>query len=251
MPACATFGHGGRFRALLVCDHGSRQVPRALQDLGLSEAALCRHIAWDIGALDLSVGLSERLGIRGVAAGFSRLVIDCNRRLEDPTSIPCESDGELVPGNLGLDDAARAARQREYFWPYHTAIAAELERLVAPPRVPALIAIHSFTPTMNGFERPWHCGILWDRDARMPAALLRALRARGDVEVGDNEPYSGRDPEGYTVEEHADRRGWPHVCIEVRQDLLAHPDGVARWVAVLGAALEPLLADDELYRVRG
>jgi len=254
-PAFEIFGRGGRYPALLVCDHGGNRVPRSLGALQLSSAELSRHIAWDIGARALAGDLAERLGLRGVAANYSRLVIDCNRMLEDPTSIPEESDGVRIPGNIGLPQAARERRERECFWPYHEAIDAEFERLrhdrpTEPDRAPALLAIHSFTPALRGVARPWQCGVLSDQDLRIATPLLGALRARGDLVVGDNEPYSGRDPAGYTNEIHAQQRGWPEVCIEVRQDELASAVGIARWAEILALALEPILGDPALYQVR-
>jgi predicted N-formylglutamate amidohydrolase len=242
--------HGRRWPALIVCDHASRRIPGALANLGLSEGALERHIAWDIGAAALARALASALEVPAVLAGYSRLVIDCNRHLKDPSSIVTESDGETVPGNLDLTPADREARVSSCFWPYHRAIDQALGEIVNGPEVPALIAVHSFTPKMLGITRPWHCGILWDRDPRMAVPLLEALRAEDGLAVGDNEPYSGRHPSDYTVDVHADNRGWPHVCIEVRQDLITDTPGVAQWSARLARTLEPILSDRALYRER-
>ncbi|MGQ0836711.1 MAG: N-formylglutamate amidohydrolase [Gammaproteobacteria bacterium] len=134
------------------------------------------------------------------------------------------------------------------FWPYHRAVDQALAELARDGDVPALIAIHSFTPQMLGITRPWHCGILWDRDPRIAAPLLEALRASDGLVVGDNEPYSGRHPADYTVDVHAENRGWPHVCIEIRQDLISDAAGVAAWNRNLVQALEPILSQPSLYR---
>lgn len=233
---------------LLVCDHASRRFPRALGTLGLPDASTYRHIAWDIGAADLTRALAARLECQAVLSGYSRLVIDCNRRLEDPTSIAAESDGEVIPGNLQLTQAERVARARDFFQPYHRVVRSCLDELREGSRVPVLISVHSFTPVMNGFARPWHCGVLWDRDSRIAAPLIEALRAQPSLVVGDNEPYSGRHPAGYTTDAHAQDRGWPHVSLEIRQDLISDPEGVERWADWLAAALGPILAKPMLYR---
>jgi predicted N-formylglutamate amidohydrolase len=117
--------------------------------------------------------------------------------------------------------------------------------------VPALLSIHSFTPVMGGKQRPWHIGILWDNDPRIPLPLLEALRADRDLMVGDNQPYSARDPSGYTVENHAVAAGLPHVAVELRQDLITDMAGAARWAEILATALQPILARPELYRCLG
>jgi len=239
-----------RARCLLVCDHASDVIPAALDRLGLDEAALGRHIAVDIGAGALTRELSTRLKMPAVLAGFSRLVIDNNRQLHDPTSIPEISDGTLIPGNKGLDAAGTAARVAEIFHPYHDAVAAALDRLAQHAdggRVPALVSIHSFTPFFKGAERPWHVGLLWNRDRRIAAPLRDALAANRGVVVGENVPYSAQDPFGYTVAEHADALGRANILIEMRQDLIDTHHGVAAWAGILGDALERVLADDRLF----
>lgn len=242
---------GLRRPAVLVCDHASNAVPARLASLGVGEAVLARHVAWDIGAAPLAARLATLLELPCVSAGYSRLVVDCNRDPRSAASMLAVSDGDRIAGNEGLDEGARAARIREIFDPYHAAIEQELavaaRHAPAPAHAPALIAVHSFTPVMQGRARPWHCGILWDADPRLPQALLAALRAEPGLVVGDNEPYSGRDPADYTVSRHAASRGWPHVCLEIRQDLLTDGQGVAEWAERLARILAPLLDDPALY----
>jgi predicted N-formylglutamate amidohydrolase len=240
----------GRARVLIVCDHASRRIPAALEDLGLDELALGRHIASDIGAGEVAHGLARRLDAPAVLASYSRLVVDCNRGPDDPTLILAVSDGEYVPGNHGLSDEHKAERLRQFFHPYHAAIDRRLANFGRRGIVPAFIAIHSFTPVFQELHRPWQVGILWDTDPRIPVPLIRALRARGIV-VGDNEPYSGKAPADHTVDHHAEAGGLPHVSIELRQDLIDHPAGVERWVGILGAAIEPIIQDERLYRKLG
>jgi predicted N-formylglutamate amidohydrolase len=240
---------GCAYPALLVCDHASNAVPRALAGLGLSDEAIGRHIAWDIGAGLLAQRLGRLLQLPLVSCGYSRLVIDCNRHLSDPSSILTVSDSQAVPGNMNLSDAARRARIAEIFEPYHGAVETTLMRQTCAVIAPALLAVHSFTPVIRGFARPWHCGILWDQDPRIAVPLLEALRRQSGIEVGDNEPYSGRDPADYTVSEHAERRGWPHVCIEVRQDLLQTTAGIDEWAERLATPLAKILANNNIYEV--
>jgi predicted N-formylglutamate amidohydrolase len=227
--------------ALLACDHASPRVPRSLAGLGLPALELHRHIGWDIGAADLTVALAGALGWPAVLAGYSRLVVDCNRHLDDPAACPLASDGTGVPGNAALAPADRAARADALYWPYHAALGAALAALATAGGAAALIAIHSFTPVLAGRRRAVEVGVLWDTDDRIAAPLLAALRRIPGLVVGDNQPYSGRSPVGFTVGYHAGRRGLPHVAIEVRQDLLADPAGVARWARLLAAALESIL----------
>jgi predicted N-formylglutamate amidohydrolase len=237
----------GQAPVLLTCDHASRAVPQALGNLGLADDLLARHIGWDIGAAVVTRRLARRLDAPAVLCGYSRLVIDCNRYLNDPTSVVGISDGVAVPGNAALSADARLARQVSIFAPYHAAIATRIGALRGTGVAPALISIHSFTPKMNNFERPWHIGVLWDGDGRIALPLLDALRAEPRLVVGDNEPYTGRDPTGYTQRHHALDQGLPHVEVELRQDLIADAAGAAEWADRLARVLVPILALPDLY----
>lgn len=180
-------------------------------------------------------------------ASYSRLVIDLNRQPGDATVIPPISDGVLIPGNLGLTQAERDARGQAFHLPYHDAIEAQIERRSANGCLPVFIGVHSFTPRFHGTSRPWHAGVLWDRDPRVAVPLLAALRAAGAFVIGDNEPYSGRHPADYSIDVHAETKGLAHVGIELRQDLIAGAAGQQRWAGILGDALERILADDSIY----
>jgi len=240
----------GKAPVLITCDHASRRVPRSLHNLGLDAESLKLHIGWDIGAADVSRGLARRLDAPAILAGYSRLVIDCNRDLDDPTSMAGVSDGVPVPGNRDLSAVDRARRAEGLFKPYHRAVEAALDGFAARGVRPAVLSIHSFTPVMNGFARPWHIGILWDKDPRMAVPILAALRREASLVVGDNEPYSAREPAGYTVRTHAEKRGLPHLNVELRQDLLASDAGTAEWADRLARVLTPLLEDPTLYHAK-
>lgn len=241
----------GEAPVVLVCDHASNTVPDGLKRLGLGAVALSQHIAWDIGAAQVARLLAGRLDAPAVLAGYSRLVIDCNRSPGDPTSIAQISDGIVVPGNLNLDDAAAESRLNEVFWPYHHAITQMLAHRWrhGRGRAPTLIAIHSFTPVMNGVRRPWQIGVLWNRDPRLALPILARLRADPELCVGDNEPYSGREV-GFTMDTHGGAAGLSHVEIEIRQDLITDGAGCERWATVIGDVLVEVLRDETLYRVQ-
>ncbi len=229
---------------LLVCDHAGRHVPARLGDMGVSPADWDRHIAWDIGAAGVCACLAPALDATCIAQVYSRLVIDCNRTPGHPTSIPPVSDGTHIPANAALRQTDAEARAAAIFTPYHDAIAAELDRRAASGRQTVLIAMHSFTPVFGGHARPWQAGVLHNRDPRLSYALARALTAEGFL-VGDNEPYRLSDDSDYTVPVHAERRGLPYVELEIRQDLIAMPDGQAAWAERLARLLPQALAESQ------
>ena len=234
---------------VLVSDHAGRAIPQRLGTLGLCDADLARHIAWDIGVAGLGERLSETLGATLVAQTYSRLVIDCNRRPGHPTSIAPVSDSTPVPGNEALSPGQSAAREHAIFAPYHAAIAARLDARLAAGQPAVLVALHSFTPRLRapsrptpgdaGGNRPWHVGVLHNHDPRFALILRDLLAEEGDLVVGDNAPYALSDLDDYTVPVHGEQRRLPHVEIEIRQDLIADAHGEAAWAARL-ARLLPL-----------
>lgn len=235
---------------LLVCDHAAKAVPKRLGSLGLPPEELGRHIGWDIGAAGVARRLSDLLGATAVLSSFSRLVVDCNRRDHDPTAIPEVSDGTPVPANRDLDAADRVARVEECYWPYHRTISAELDRLSNNGVVPALLAIHSFTPCLGCAPcyRPWHIGVLWDKDPRIPTPLIQNLNQVEGLVVGDNQPYTERDSVSFTLRYHAGTRGGAYAGIEIRQDEIAGAEGEVRYANLIARALTPILADPALYQ---
>lgn len=225
----------------LTCDHAGRGLPRRLGDLGLGAAELERHIAWDIGAAAVAGRLSGSLDAALVLQRYSRLVIDCNRPPSVPSSVVTLSEGTEVPGNRDLDPQQRHARVREIFDPYHDRIEAELELRRRAGRRTVLVSVHSFTPVFHGEERPWHLGLLYNRDPALGLALGAELEGSG-LNVGHNVPYSVSDVTDYTIPVHGERRGILHVMLEIRQDLVAGEAGQKEWADRLAALLPRALA---------
>jgi predicted N-formylglutamate amidohydrolase len=201
-----------------------------------------RHIAWDIGAADVAIRLAAALDAFAILQTYSRLVIDCNRRPGIPASIVRISEATRIPGNEVVTVEEAAAREREIFRPYHDRIRTELDTRQAQGRLAMLISVHSFTPRFHGNQRPWHAGVLYNRDARLAGELLRHLRAEPGLVIGDNEPYSVGDTTDYTIPEHGERRGLPHVGIELRQDLIGTEAGHIEWAERLARALVSIVA---------
>lgn len=262
-PASPIPGHGqgnvniisGRAESGLVilCDHAGNALPSGYGTLGLAAAEFERHIAYDIGAAAVTSELADRLGAPATLTRYSRLLIDCNRGTDDPTLIMRLSDGTVVPGNRILDAAEREKRIRHYYEPYHRAIDALIDRCLGLGTPPVLLSIHSFTDKWKGRARPWHAGILWDRDDRVARPLIDDLRIDPGLVIGDNEPYSGR-LKGDTMWRHGTMRGIAHAIIEIRQDLIADERGQVEWAGrlekILGRMLVCPILKPDLERIR-
>jgi predicted N-formylglutamate amidohydrolase len=238
------YNAAGRSPFLFTCDHYGRLIPPSLGDLGLPSGELVRHIAWDIGIAGVAERLAQALDAHLIAQRYSRLVIDCNRPPGVASSIPILSEATTIPGNEGLSREMAEARRRAIFDPYHHCIDAVIAQRLAEQRPTVLVALHSFTPVYAGIARPWHIGTLYHRGKLLPPLLLKALRAEGDLVVGDNEPYAVSDQTDYTIPVHGEARGLTNSGIEIRQDLVADESGQQQWAERLARILgeiEPLL----------
>ncbi len=233
------FGKERKSRWVITCDHASNHVPDFVNDgdLGLPTSEMGRHIAYDIGAAGTACHLGKLLDAPVALSNFSRLVIDPNRGEDDPTLIMRLYDGTIIPGNRHLTDDQRETRLNRCYRPYHNAVADLLDSRPDP----VVVAVHSFTPRLNGrHPRPWHIGLLHAWDSRLSDPMLARLKAMPDILAAANVPYPGHLP-GDAVDRHALKHGRPNVLIELRQDLIADEKGQEKWAALLAEALDGLL----------
>jgi predicted N-formylglutamate amidohydrolase len=235
-PAVEIVNADGASRFVLTCEHASNFITSSYESLGLGAADLQRHIAWDIGAAHVARALSAMLDAPLFLSGFSRLLIDCNRPVGAPTSIPEISEMTSIPGNLNLSPAERQKRESEYYWPFQNAVSAHLDSRAQASRPSIVLGIHSFTPVFKGLVRPWHAGVLFRKSQVFGHALVEALQAP-DLNVAANEPYSIGDDSDYTVPVHGEQRGLDAALIEIRQDLIASKPQARQWAARLHRAL--------------
>ena len=235
---------------VLACDHASNTIPASLNNLGLAPANLQGHIAWDIGAAAVTRRLSEILQAPAILARFSRLVIDLNRDPNDPASIPIVSDQTTIPGNQNLAAPERASRKQDLYDPYHKNLADLLSQQRSAGVSPGLFSIHTFTPHIAGEARPWHIGVLWNRDPRIAEPLIEILaQPSHNLVVGDNKPYSGKQY-AHTLDIHAGAYGYANCAIEIRQDLVRSKDQVQGWANLLAGIIKGIIDDPNVLKTR-
>lgn len=226
-------------RWLVTCDHASNRVPDWVGggDLGIAPVDMARHIAYDVGAAGLARYLAQHLDAPAIFSNFSRLVIDPNRGEDDPTLLMRLYDGTVIPANKDAGPAERERRLALLHRPYH----AELGRLAAAHPARCICAVHSFTPQLRGRPpRPWQVGILYShKDARLGPAMVQACRDEGWV-TGDNQPYDGH-LDGDSIDRHGLAHGRPNILIELRNDLIANPEGQSDWAARLAPVIRRVL----------
>ncbi|PBC19908.1 MULTISPECIES: N-formylglutamate amidohydrolase [unclassified Mesorhizobium] len=242
---------GDRKRGIvLLADHARRDLPDEYGSLGLPAAEFDRHIAYDIGVEAVTRELAGLLDVPAVLANFSRLLIDPNRGEDDPTLIRQLYDGTVVPGNYPIAPQERERRLDRFYRPYHDAVGAVIASVAqASGRAPFIFSVHSFTPVMQGRQRPWHVGILWDRDDRVARPLIDMLAQDKNLIVGDNEPYDGA-LRGDTMFRHAIVNGYAHALIEIRQDLIADQKGALAWAERLAPIVDAIDRRPDIHAVK-
>ena len=241
-PAVAVLRPQGTSEVVLICEHASKTMPAALGTLGLDQAALESHIAWDIGAARVAEMLSDSLDATLVLQRFSRLAYDCNRPPESAGAYPERSEIYDVPGNAGLGAAEKARRANALYHPFHQAIDTLVDERLAQGRPVILVTVHSFTPVYFGKPRDGHLGILHDDDRSLADAMLEAAGAAKLEKVSRNYPYGPEDGVTHTLIRHGLTRQIPNVMLEIRNDLISDETGQAIWAANIAGLLRASLA---------
>ena len=236
-PAVEVLNEAGRSPFILICEHASNHIPSEYAQLGLEDKELVRHIAWDIGAADVTRVLSKRLDAAAFLAGYSRLLIDLNRPLHVADSIPVRSEATDIPGNHSLDSSERKRRAQVMFEPFHDSLRKHIDARAADGRLSVLVAVHSFTPVYLGQSRAWHAGVLFDKASALGQAIISQLSSDPMLNVGANVPYGVSADDDYALVVHGDLLGNPAVLIEIRNDLIADAAGVEVWTGKLESAL--------------
>ena len=243
----------GDLQFIILCDHATNAIPPGYHNLGLTDDQLAQHIAWDIGAAKTAEMIGDRLDCPVILAGFSRLLIDANRGIDDPTLVMQLSDGEVIEGNLDIHPARQCAEKKTrisgFYEPYHAQIEHYLQQAEAAGKVPIILSVHSFTPFWKEQKRPMPAAILWDKDDRLPRHIeqkILAFQAQADARfqgpVAHNDPYSGQLKYD-TLYRHGTANGLPHALIELRQDLVTQAQDCQQWAQIMVAALQAAAVD--------
>jgi len=236
MTAFTVINPDRRRGLVLTCEHATCAVPVEYDDLGLDDEQLREHIGWDVGASALTEALAQRLAAPAVQSGVSRLLIDCNRDLADPDLIVSESHGVQVPGNQFIDAAEREWRIRDFYEPYHDAI----DDVLATRQDALLLSVHSFTPILNGRERRFDAGVLFDSFVAEAEDFGAGLASAG-LKVRYNQPYSGLDGLIFSARTHGMQHGLRYLELEVNNRLLREAAGIDRIATAVAQALSPVL----------
>ena len=228
----------GPSQVLVVCDHAGREIPSIRQHQPLSEDDMKRHIAWDVNARSVAVKVAEKLRAPLVAQRYSRLVIDMNRPVESPESIPIVSDGTEIPFNKNLSDEERKSRIESIFWPYHNEIAKHLDDMHSSRMF--VVAIHSFTPKLrNGPFRKWHVDLISRTRLEFVTSFQRRIQSKVpnlNIGLGDVFPMDAK--RDFTLPFHAESRGIYNMSIEIRNDLIQNQDEIVYWGDLIAACLQ-------------
>ncbi len=219
---------------LLVCEHAGNAIPQSLIEYAPNGNDMARHIAYDVGAEYVARCLAKKLGVPLVIQRYSRLIIDCNRPRSAPDLAPEMADGSAIKFNHNLDETSLDMRWQSIHQPFHQAVGEVNDQHPGA----ALVTIHSFTPLLNGVERPWHVGFLARRNFNLANSMLAYFsQTHSDIVTALNQPYQIDDDTDYTIPVHGERHDKPHVLIEIRNDLIKDVSNAQAWAQRLAAGL--------------
>jgi len=213
---------------VLICEHAGRTIPSEFDGLGLTADQQASHIAWDIGARGLALGLSERLDAPLAMQRYSRLLYDCNRDWGARDETPYSADNIKVPGNRNLQEADRRRRRNIFFEPFFQGTSRLIHDRLTSGRETVIVTIHSFTRVFKGTNRALDIGVVHDSDARLADVLCAEPGPMAGLDIRRNEPYGPERGVTYSLKIHGIAHGLLNVMMEVRNDLIADEAGQAR-----------------------
>jgi predicted N-formylglutamate amidohydrolase len=226
---------------VLSCEHASRTLPvRFDLDPGLRRI-LASHWGWDPGAWTVTREIARQLATSAVAGRWSRLWIDLNRRVDDPTLIRERCGNVALPWNRDVGSAERERRVLDVHAPYHERIDRLIVRRVVRGVRPLLLAVHTYTPVLGRSRRAYDAGVLYERDRGPARILCSALREAG-LGVRYNEPYSGLAGMMYAVDRHGKHHDLPCLELELNQALFERRGAARELGRIVTAGLERVVS---------
>jgi predicted N-formylglutamate amidohydrolase len=208
---------------LLTCEHAGNRIPRAYAPLFRgADALLATHRGWDPGAHVLARFLAKRLHRPLHAVTWSRLLVEANRAAHNPRI--------WSRFTRALPKSERAAILARYWWPHRSKVEAAVTEASRSARV-VHVAVHSFTPQLDGHVRNADVGLLYDSRRPREASLCRRwgdilARVAPDLRVRYNYPYRGNtDGLGTWLRKRHPASRYVGVEIEINQGLV----GSRRW----------------------
>jgi N-formylglutamate deformylase len=206
---------------LLLCmPHTGTDIPAAAAGQLVSPWLAVKDTDWWIERL---YAFAADLGATLIRTGVSRSVIDANRNPSGASLYPGQATTELCPTTTfdgeplyrtgSAPDAEEIARRRrEYFEPYHRAIADELRRLRGVHRAVVLYDCHSIRsqiPRLFPGTLP-HFNIGTNSGASCDAALVRSIEVICDA-TQFTRVTDGRFRGGYTTRHYGRPREGVHA----------------------------------------
>lgn len=225
---------------ILTCEHASNLIPNKYNNLGLDNKYFDTHIARDKGCKEVTIMLAKKIGATAFIGGFSRLLIDLNRKENEAEIILDESDKVFIPGNKNLSSEEKEFRLNEYYRPYHQAIDKKIDELKKTGIEPIVLSIHAYTSQLQGgIFRPWNIGILYINETPFTKIIIENISKIKNLTVGYNEPYDLRKYKTGSTVIHGYNKNIDNCLIEIRDTEFENINfGVKKWVDILYKAIK-------------
>ena len=224
---------------VFICDHASNYIPQKYRKLGMSHSDLESHIAFDIGAKNLTINLAKKLKQSYFLSNFSRLLIDPNRKEIDRELITVRSFGVEIPKNLHISGKERKHRINFFYNYYHKNLENFVKKKINKYKKVFLVSIHSFTKNSKNFNRGIEVGLLWNKSMDLLLPIQRNLKDN-KIHFGRNYPYSGFHF-NYTIDRLFNIFDLKNITVEIRNDLICDQKGIKKYVNLMSNIFKEFL----------
>lgn len=176
---------------ILTCEHASNKVPLHYEKLFKgNEEVLYTHKAIDFGAFLLAKHLEEKTYLPFYYNDISRLLVESNRS---------PANEELFSKySIHVRDLEKKKILDNYYYPHRIQVQEKISSIISSKTSVIHLAIHTFTPVIDGKVRDVDIGILFD--PQRPLELKFATEFKKELlaknikrKVKYNSPYPGTD----------------------------------------------------------
>ena len=224
---------------IFICDHATNNIGKKYRNQFINTKILDSHVAYDIGAKNLTLCLTKKLKQSYIFSNFSRLLIDPNRKKSDKDSIVANIFDVPIPMNKNIGKKEKDSRLKYYYNIYHNKISKLITIKEKKYEKIFLVSIHSFTKKSQTFDRGIEVGLLWNKNMNLLLHIQKRLSNLG-IHYGRNYPYSGFHY-NYTLDKHSKNGLIDNIAIEIRNDLINDLKGINKYTMLFSNIFKELI----------
>lgn len=197
---------------IISCEHAGNEVPQEYRHFFKDEPEMLQtHRGIDIGALELTNTIAEKMEQEAYLHTVTRLLVDLNRSVQSP-----------VLFSEFTREASLNIREdifKKYYQPHREKVKNEIEEITSSGNQAIHVGVHTFTPFWKGRKREVDVGFLYDPSRSGESNFCHRWRHELDsctrgLNLEMNKPYRGT-MDGFTTYLRRNHSADNYIGIEI------------------------------------